>query len=152
MTKSRPRIAAAAREVLSNAWDPRGEDPDQDTRVLSCPRHYLNHIHPNCRINVYVLYRFLHRDDSRWVGNNLNIDIVFLPFYSPCENLVFVPLSGYPTLILNMNLSNWASGRGYVPSCSTGFCVAIVRKGAGSLWVTVPMVTCFSCMASNKAA
>ena len=33
-----------------------------------------------------------------------------------------------------------------------GFCVARTTKGAGSLWVIPSMVTCFSSMASSKAA
>ena len=32
-----------------------------------------------------------------------------------------------------------------------GFCVAITRKGLGNWKVSLPMVTCFSCMASSKA-
>ena len=33
--------------------------------------------------------------------------------------------------MLNMNRSSCASGSGYVPSCSIGFCVAIVKNGFG---------------------
>ena len=33
----------------------------------------------------------------------------------------------------NINLSTCASGRGYVPSCSMGFCVAITKNGSSSL-------------------
>ena len=50
-----------------------------------------------------------------------------------------------------MNLSTWASGSGYVPSCSIGFCVARTRKGASSGKVSSPMVTCSSCIASSSA-
>ncbi len=37
-----------------------------------------------------------------------------------------------------------------MPSCSTGFCVAMTMKGLGSSWVVSPMVTCRSCMASSS--
>ena len=50
-----------------------------------------------------------------------------------------------------MNLSTWASGSGYVPSCSIGFCVARTRKGASSGKVSSPIVTCSSCIASSSA-
>ena len=48
--------------------------------------------------------------------------------------------------------SSWASGRGYVPSCSMGFWVAITRKRGGSLWVLPATVTCRSSIASRSAA
>src|SRR5438477_160792 len=35
----------------------------------------------------------------------------------------------------NMNRSSCASGSGYVPSCSMGFCVANTKKGSGSACV-----------------
>ena len=50
-----------------------------------------------------------------------------------------------------MNLSNCASGRGYVPSCSIGFWVARTKKGGDSGKVLLPAVTILSCIASNKA-
>ncbi len=50
-----------------------------------------------------------------------------------------------------MNRSTWASGSGYVPSDSIGFCVAMTRNGTGTRWVCRPMVTCCSCMASSNA-
>jgi len=50
-----------------------------------------------------------------------------------------------------MNRSTWASGSAYVPSVSIGFCVAMTRNGSGSLWVSRPMVTCRSCIASRSA-
>ncbi|MCY1241532.1 hypothetical protein D3C86_1337540 [compost metagenome] len=50
-----------------------------------------------------------------------------------------------------MKRSTCASGKGYVPSCSTGFCVAKTKNGLSSLKVVSPIVTCFSCMASNSA-
>ena len=51
-----------------------------------------------------------------------------------------------------MNRSTCASGSGYVPSCSIGFCVASTRNGSSSLNVVPPIVTCFSCIASSSAA
>ena len=42
-------------------------------------------------------------------------------------------LSGYPMEIRAMNRSRCASGRGYVPSISIGFCVATTIKGSSSL-------------------
>ena len=50
-----------------------------------------------------------------------------------------------------MNRSSWASGRGYVPSDSMGFCVAITRNGSGAGNVSRPIVTCRSCMTSSSA-
>jgi hypothetical protein len=50
-----------------------------------------------------------------------------------------------------MKRSSWASGSGYVPSCSIGFCVASTRNGSASLNVCPPIVTCFSCIASSSA-
>ena len=38
-----------------------------------------------------------------------------------------------------------------MPSCSTGFSVAITRKGFGREKVSSPMVTCRSCIASKSA-
>ena len=60
-------------------------------------------------------------------------------------------LSGKGTKILNKNRSSCASGSGYVPSCSIGFCVASTRNGSSSLWLSVPTVTVCSCIASSKA-
>ena len=46
-----------------------------------------------------------------------------------------------PIFALSMKRSTWASGRGYVPSDSIGFCVAITRNGSGTRWVSRPIVT-----------
>ena len=59
---------------------------------------------------------------------------------------------GYPTLVERRKRSSWASGRGYVPSDSMGFWVAITRKGDGNPRVVPSAVTCRSCMASRSAA
>src|SRR6266566_1197568 len=48
--------------------------------------------------------------------------------------------------------SSWASGSGYVPSYSIGFCVAITMNGLASSFVTPSIVTCCSCMHSSRAA
>lgn len=58
---------------------------------------------------------------------------------------------GYPMIILYRNRSTCASGRGYVPRFSTGFCVAITKKGTGRGKVWFPIVTCRSCIASSSA-
>ena len=50
-----------------------------------------------------------------------------------------------------MNLSTWASGNGYVPSDSIGFCVASTRNGFGTGNVLCPIVTCRSCITSSRA-
>ena len=50
-----------------------------------------------------------------------------------------------------MKRSSWASGSSNVPLCSIGFWVAITRNGAGSLKVSLPIVTCRSCIASSSA-
>ena len=50
-----------------------------------------------------------------------------------------------------MKRSSWASGRGYVPSDSIGFCVAMTRKGSGTSMVSRPMVTWRSCITSSSA-
>ena len=58
---------------------------------------------------------------------------------------------GYFTRIFIRNRSSCASGRGYVPSISIGFCVAITKNGCSSSCVVVPRVTVCSCMASSRA-
>ena len=50
-----------------------------------------------------------------------------------------------------MNRSTCASGSGYVPSDSIGFCVAITRNGAGTACVSLPIVTWRSCITSSSA-
>src|SRR5512135_3143136 len=50
-----------------------------------------------------------------------------------------------------MKRSTCASGSGYVPSVSIGFCVAITRKGSGTLCVTPAIVTWRSCITSSSA-
>ena len=51
-----------------------------------------------------------------------------------------------------MNRSSCASGSGYVPSYSIGFCVARTRNGRSSGRVVPSIVTCRSCIASSSAA
>src|SRR5882724_6157775 len=51
-----------------------------------------------------------------------------------------------------VNRSSCASGNGYVPSYSIGFCVAITMNGRASWFVTPSVVTCCSCMHSSRAA
>ncbi len=53
--------------------------------------------------------------------------------------------------ILSMKRSIWASGRGYVPSDSIGFCVAMTRNGSGTGKVSWPIVTWCSCITSSSA-
>src|SRR5919197_2157996 len=48
--------------------------------------------------------------------------------------------------------SSCASGSGYVPSYSSGFCGAITMNGRASSYVTPSIVTCCSCMHSSSAA
>ena len=38
-----------------------------------------------------------------------------------------------------------------MPSDSIGFCVAMTRKGEGTAWVSLPIVTCRSCITSSSA-
>ena len=53
---------------------------------------------------------------------------------------------------LSRKRSVCASDSGYVPSCSIGFCVAITRNtSCGIRYVTPPIVTCRSCIASSIA-
>ena len=59
---------------------------------------------------------------------------------------------GYPIRTRNINRSSCASGNGYVPSCSIGFCVANTKNGFGSACVYPPTVTWPSCIASRRAA
>lgn len=49
------------------------------------------------------------------------------------------------------NRSSSASGRGYVPSCSRGFSVAITKNGFGSSSDFSPIVTWCSSIASRRA-
>src|SRR5215218_6504610 len=48
--------------------------------------------------------------------------------------------------------SSCASGSGYVPSYSIGFCVARTRNGRSRRFVPPSIVTCRSCIASSNAA
>ena len=50
-----------------------------------------------------------------------------------------------------MKRSTCASGSGYVPSVSIGFCVAITRNGSGTLCVSPAIVTWRSCITSSSA-
>ena len=50
-----------------------------------------------------------------------------------------------------MKRSSCASGSGYVPSCSIGFCVAITMNGVPRVCVSVSTVTCRSSMHSSNA-
>ena len=50
-----------------------------------------------------------------------------------------------------MKRSTCASGSGYVPSDSIGFCVAMTRNGDGTGCVSLPIVTCRSCITSSSA-
>ncbi len=54
-------------------------------------------------------------------------------------------------MMLNMNRSSCASGSGYVPSSSIGFCVAKTWNGSSSLYVLPCTVTRCSCIASSSA-
>ncbi len=51
---------------------------------------------------------------------------------------------------LRRKRSSWASGRGYVPSYSTGFWVAATRNGSGSGRGVPSTVTWRSSMASSR--
>src|SRR5690348_4318552 len=51
-----------------------------------------------------------------------------------------------------VNRSSWASGSGYVPSYSIGFCVAMTMNGGSSAYVTPSTETCRSSMHSSSAA
>ena len=51
-----------------------------------------------------------------------------------------------------MKRSSCASGSGYVPSYSIGFCVASTTNGDASGRVSPSVVTCRSCIASSSAA
>src|SRR5438105_3221057 len=51
-----------------------------------------------------------------------------------------------------VNRSSCASGSGYVPSYSIGFCVAMTMNGRPSSYETPSIVTCCSCMHSSSAA
>src|SRR5215218_1930582 len=53
---------------------------------------------------------------------------------------------------LNMKRSSCASGSGYVPSSSIGFCVARTKNGRSSPYVRPAAVTWYSCIASSSAA
>ncbi len=49
-----------------------------------------------------------------------------------------------------MKRSSCASGSGYVPSYSIGFCVATIMKGGTIRWATLSMVACPSSMHSSR--
>ena len=50
-----------------------------------------------------------------------------------------------------MKRSSWASGSGYVPSDSIGFCVAMTRNGEGTGYEVCAIVTWRSCITSSSA-
>ena len=50
-----------------------------------------------------------------------------------------------------MKRSTCASGSGYVPSDSIGFCVAMTRNGSGTGYVVCAIVTWCSCITSSSA-
>src|SRR5262249_56367733 len=56
---------------------------------------------------------------------------------------------GEPRIV---NRSSCASGNGYVPSYSIGFCVAMTMNGGSSGYVTPSTDTCRSSMHSSSAA
>src|ERR1035438_4321120 len=58
---------------------------------------------------------------------------------------------GYSMRVLNRKRSNWASGSGYVPSNSMGFCVASTKNGLGSVYMLPRTVQLRSCIASSSA-
>src|SRR5918994_1049979 len=58
---------------------------------------------------------------------------------------------GYPIAIRMVNRSSCASGSGYVPSYSIGFCVAMTMNGRARWYVTPSIVTWRSCMHSSSA-
>ena len=60
--------------------------------------------------------------------------------------------AGYPNDTRSRNRSSCASGSGYVPSYSIGFAVASTWNGALSTYVVPSTETCFSCIASSRAA
>lgn len=64
---------------------------------------------------------------------------------------ISVSSSGMSTPTWNRNRSSWASGSGKVPSCSSGFCVAITRNPGDRGRVWPPAVTCRSPIASRSA-
>ena len=51
-----------------------------------------------------------------------------------------------------MKRSSWASGSGYVPSYSMGFCVAMTMNGRTIGCVTLSIVACRSSMHSRRLA
>ena len=59
---------------------------------------------------------------------------------------------GYPMEIRIVKRSSCASGSGYVPSYSIGFCVAMTMNGGSSGYVAPSTVTWRSCIASSSAA
>src|SRR5262245_3263135 len=60
-------------------------------------------------------------------------------------------MDGYPISILKRKRSSCASGSGYVPSVSTGFCVASTMNGFGSASDWPSSVTWYSCITSSRA-
>ena len=58
---------------------------------------------------------------------------------------------GNGTQSLNRKRSSCASGRGYVPSISSGFCVASTKNGGSSWCRSRATETCCSCIASSSA-
>src|SRR5919202_2303360 len=58
---------------------------------------------------------------------------------------------GYPSESFIVKRSSCASGSGYVPSYSIGFCVAMTMNGRASSYVPPSIVPCRSCMHSSSA-
>ena len=140
-----------AREVFRRACEPRGEDPTS-TRVLSCPCHDLDHVHAQRWIDVDILAGGLHRDHTCWVRDDVDIHSVLLPIDSTGEDLVLIRSVGVADAHLEHESVKLSFRQRVGSFLLDGVLVAMTMNGAGNLCVTVPMVTCFSCMASSKAA
>ena len=133
VTKSRPWLAPRARPASRRAWVARGPAP---TSTLLCSR-----------VPRTISTTYLTISSRTWISfkhcrNPARASTVSTGFTEPPASTASgassprvrqasvssSSFSGVSILILSINLSFWASGSGYVPSYSIGFCVAKTVK------------------------
>src|SRR5262245_47017595 len=156
MTKSRPSSTAAARAADASTLHERGLPP---TRRDGCWRvartSSTTYWSTSSATRSPETYSRTSARRSRLItGASWKSSIRGIDGRCPCTRTISTSDSrvGYDTSSLNMKRSSWASGSGYVPSCSIGFCVARTKKSRGRGWLWPSTVTVRSCMASSSAA
>jgi len=102
-------------------------------------------------VDAHQFHRALHHFDVARLHNGGNLRRRIASPLCCCIISRSLSRDGYPMPVRSRNRSSCDSGRGYVPWCSMGFCVASTMNGRGSLCVWLSTVTCASFMASSSA-